>query len=309
MAPQTQRRGWEAGRGGDDRAIAALAREQHGVVSRRQLLAAGVGPSAIKNRLRKGRIHRIHRGVYAIGHDRIDIRGRWHAAVLACGEGAVLSHQSAAALWGLVRPYGPVHVTARYGWASRRHIQLHESHLRPTERTTKDGIPVTSVARTLFDLAEAADCRRLERTWEEADRLGLLELRAVERVCELSYGRRGIKPIRRLLAEARAPSITRSALEERFAEFCRQHRLPPPATNVTLLDREVDAYWSGPRLVVELDGFAYHRHRAAFERDRARDAALQATGYRVIRLTHRRLQAEPEAIAAELRKLLEVPAP
>jgi very-short-patch-repair endonuclease len=174
------------------------------------------------------------------------------------------------------------------------------------ERQTKDGIPVTSVAQTLFDLAEVVDFERLRRAWEEADRLGLLELPAVERVCSLGYGRRSLRPIRYLLAEAGAPDITRSALEERFTKFCRRHLsdLPAPVTNVLVFDKEVDAFWPAQRLIVELDGFAYHRHRAAFERDRARDAALLTAGYRVIRLTHRRLQSEPDVVAGELRKLL-----
>ena len=154
-------------------------------------------------------------------------------------------------------------------------------------------IPVTTVARTLFDLAEVVDEGRLDRAWEEADSLSLLRLREVEAVCERGCGRRALKPIGRLLAEAHAPVRTRSPLEDRFAAFCRDHRLPPPATNVEILGYEVDALWPKERLIVELDGFAFHHHRGAFERDRARDAALQAAGYRSIRLTDRRLKREP----------------
>jgi very-short-patch-repair endonuclease len=156
----------------------------------------------------------------------------------------------------------------------------------------------------LFDLAEAVDERRLERAWEEADRLNLLRLAEVERVCERGSGRRSLRPVRRLLAEARAPTQTHSALEERFVAFCREHGIPPPATNVQVLGHEVDALWPKERLIAELDGFAFHRQRAAFERDRARDAALQAAGYCVIRLTHRRLEEEVDAVVAELRRLL-----
>ena len=162
------------------------------------------------------------------------------------------------------------------------------------------------MAHTLFDLAEVVDRRQLQRAWEEADRLGLLRLQAVEGVCERGYGRRALRPIRPLLAEARAATVTRSPLEDRFAEFCREHLadLPAPQTNVSILDHEVDAYWPSQRLVVELDGFAYHGHRAAFERDRERDATMQAAGYRVIRLTHRQLETEAPRIATQLRKLL-----
>ncbi|HEX3174547.1 MAG TPA: DUF559 domain-containing protein [Solirubrobacterales bacterium] len=171
------------------------------------------------------------------------------------------------------------------------------------------GVPVTTVARTLFDLAEVVDFAQLRRAWEEADRLGLLQLKAVERVCERGYGRHALRPIRPLLADARAPDVTRSPLEDRFAEFCRSNLadLPAPLTNVSILDREVDAYWPSHRLIVEMDSWEFHSHRAAFERDRARDAAMQAAGYRVVRLTHRRLRDEPETVAEELRRLLIAP--
>jgi very-short-patch-repair endonuclease len=163
---------------------------------------------------------------------------------------------------------------------------------------------VTTVARTLFDYAEVADFQRLEHAWEEADRLRLLRLHAVEEVCERGYGRRALRPIRRLLGEARAPDEKRSPLENRFAAFCRKHRLPPPVTNVLVLDHEADAFWPAARLVIEMDSWEFHGHRAAFERDRARDAALQAADYRVLRLTHRRLENDGAAIATQIRQLL-----
>ena len=168
----------------------------------------------------------------------------------------------------------------------------------------KDAIPVTSVARTLLDLADVVDESGLTRAFEEADRLGLLKMKAVEQVCERGAGRRGMAVCRRLTAAAKAPATTRSPLENRFATFCHEQGLPPPATNVLVLGHEVDALWPKHRLVVELDGFGFHRHRAAFERDRARDAALQAAGYRVIRLTDRRLKDEGTTVAGELRRLL-----
>jgi very-short-patch-repair endonuclease len=258
--------------------------------------------------LRSGRLHRLHREAFAVGHGHVSQQGKWLAAVLACGEGALLSHRSAAALWGLARRRGTaIDVTGRRGrqfLPGRPRIKLHRGQVHDGEGTEHARIPVTTVARTLFDLAEVVDPGLLRRAWEEADRLGLLEVRDVERVCERGYGRRALKPIRRLLAEARALEITRSALEDRFAAFCHHHRLPPPSFNVLVLGHEVDALWPKDRLVVELDGFAYHHHRAAFERDRARDAAMQAAGYRVIRLTHRRLEQEPEAVARVLRALL-----
>jgi hypothetical protein len=163
---------------------------------------------------------------------------------------------------------------------------------------------VTTPARTLLDLAEVVDEWRLERAFEEADRLRLLKAGALEEVCARSHGRRALRPIRRLIDAAREPLLTRSPLEERFVDFCRRQRLPPPVTNASILGFEVDVLWPAERLIVELDGFAFHHHRAAFERDRARDARLQAAGYRVIRLTHRRLESEPASVATEIRRLL-----
>lgn len=282
-----------------------LATRQYGVVSRRQLLAMGLGPGAIDSRLRSGRLHTVHRGVYAVGHTSMSRRGIWFAAVLACGEGALLSHQSAAALWRLIDPpSAPTDVTSAHGRPGRRGIRLHRAAVHPLERTIRYGIPVTSVARTLLDMAEpASQRRRLRRAYEEADRLGLLHKSALEQACQRGEGRRGVAAVRRLSAEERG-GATRSSLEDRFVTLCRRHQLPAPAINAPLLGFEVDALWAEQRLVAELDGFAYHRHRAAFERDRARDATLQAAGYRVVRFTHRRLEREPDAVAGELRSLL-----
>jgi very-short-patch-repair endonuclease len=287
-----------------DHLLAELATGQHGVITRQQLLALGLGRGAIDGRVQSGRLHCIHRGVYALGHKQLSQRGHWLAAVLACGDSALLSHRSAAGLWGLMPSRAsPVDVTAKPGRRGRAGIISHEGRVHAGERATRDGIPVTSVPRTLFDLAEVTDEAHLRRTFEEADRLNLLRMAALERICERGRGRRALRPIRRLMAQART-GATRSSLEDRFVAFCREHRLPAPVINAPLLGFEVDALWPRERLVVELDGFAFHHHRAAFERDRARDAILQAAGYRVIRLTHRRLVQEGSAVAEELRRLL-----
>jgi len=288
-----------------ERLLAALATRQHGVVGRRQLLDLGLGRGAIDSRVGSGRLHVVHRGVYVVGRTRIGQRGRWIAGVLAYGEGAVLSHRSAAALWGLIRDRGRIaDVTAAAGRRGRRGIRLHRSRLHAGERATHDGIPVTCVARTLLDLAGTMDEDRFERVFEEADRLGLLEMQALDLVCKRAVTRRGVALCRRLMDRARMPRKARSPLEERFARFCEKRSLPSPALNVEVLGREVDALWPRQQLIVELDGFAYHRHRAAFERDRARDAALQTAGYRVVRLTHRRMKQEADAVEAELRRCL-----
>lgn len=226
------------------------------------------------------------------------------AAVLACGEGALLSHRSAATLWGLMgHARIAVEVTSATG-RRRSGIVVHEAGITKEDRAKVLAIPVTSVARTLFDLAEVVDEKQLERAFEEADRLRILRLQEIEAVCVRGHGRRALRPIRRLIDRVRMPEDTQSPLEDRVLELCREYRLPLPLTGATVLDREVDAFWPGERLMVEADSWKFHGHREAFERDRARDAAMQADGYRVIRLTHRRLEREPEVVARELRSLL-----
>lgn len=288
--------------------LGRLATRQHGVVGRRQLLELGFGPDVIKPWLRAGRLHRLHREAYAVGHLRLNQQGRWLAAVLACGEGSLLSHRSAAALWGLARPREVrIDVTAARGRQyrpGRLGLRLHRGRLFDEDRYERAGIPVTTVARTLFDLAEVVDVRQLEHAWEEADRLKLLRLGDVEGVCERGYGRRALRPIRRLLTEARAVTRTRSPLEDRFQRFCRFYDLPPHHTNVDVLGSEVDVLWPAACLIVELDGWEFHRHRTAFQRDRARDSRLLVAGYRTVRVTHHRLDREPDQLATELHQLL-----
>jgi very-short-patch-repair endonuclease len=291
-----------------ERELAEVATGQHGVVGHWQLLSLGFGVQWIERRIWEARLHPVHRNVYAVGHRRISQRGRWWAAVLAYGPEALLSHRSAAALWGLARPRaGAIDVTApagRQGIHRRRGIWIHRCQLDPEDCTVKDRIPVTGVARTLFDLAEVVDYGQLHGATEEADRQKMLRLRELERICERGRGRRALRPIRRLLAELAAPTEGRSPLENRFHAFCRRYRLPEPVRNVHVLDHEVDALWPAAKLVVELDSWEHHGHRAAFERDRARDPKLLLAGYRTVRITHRRLDSEPEELAAQIRQLL-----
>ncbi len=304
MTPATQTRPVGRER---ERRLAELATRQHGVVGLRQLRRLGFGEGAITDRIDAARLAALHREVFTVGHRRVDRRGRWWAGLLAYGDGTVLSHRSAAALWGFARERSTVEVTAprgRQGIHRRTGLWIHRCRLGPEDRAVHTGIPVTTVARTLFDLAEVLDFQRLQRAWEEADRLNLLQLRAVAEVCERGHGRRALRPIRRLLASAHASTRTRSPLEDRFLRFCRRHRLPPPATNVTVLGHEVDAAWPAAGLVVELDSWEFHAHRAAFERDRARDTRLLLAGYRTIRVTHRRLTEEAQELATQLRQLL-----
>jgi hypothetical protein len=296
---------------GREGALAELATRQYGVASHGQLLELGFCVRWIERRLEEGRLCAIHRNVYAVGHSRISQRGRWWAAVLAYGPDALLSHRTAGVLWGIQRlRSGPVHVTAgcgRQGIRRREGIWIHRCKLAPEDRTIRDGLPVTTVARTLFDFAEITPFETLKRAAEEADRLKRLRLRELEAVCERGRGRRALKPVRRLLAELGAPIEGRSPLEIRFAEFLREHGIPTPVQNVHVLDHEVDALWPAAKLVVELDSWEHHGHRASFERDRARDLKLMLAGYRTIRITHRRLDREGGEIARQIRALLAQP--
>jgi len=231
------------------------------------------------------------------------------AAVLACGPGAVLSHRDAAALWGLRQTSRTkVDVIAARSVGSRPGIDVHRVRsLHPEDCTIHDGIPVTTVARTLLDLAEVVRPRETERAFDEAERLRLLDLVALEVTCGRAHGRHGLKVLRPLLDDRR-PSLvdTRSPLERRFLPFCRGHGVPLPVVNVAIGEFTVDALWSKHRLIVELDSYEFHgKTRAAFERDHARDAALLLAGYRVVRVTWRRLEREPERVAGELRALLD----
>jgi hypothetical protein len=230
------------------------------------------------------------------------------AAVLACGPSAVLSHRDAAALWAIRQcRRTKVDVTAARSARPRPGIDVHRvRRLHPDDVTVHDGLPVTTVARTLLDLAEVVRPREIERAFDEAERLRLLDLVALEAVCGRAHGRHGLKVLRPLLDDRR-PSLvdTRSPLERRFLPFCHEHGVPLPAVNVAIGEFTVDALWSKQRLIVELDSYEFHgKTRAAFERDRARDAALLLAGYRVVRVTWRRLERKPEQVAGELRALL-----
>jgi very-short-patch-repair endonuclease len=245
--------------------------------------------------------------VYAVGHAAVTAEGRELAAVLACGPGATLSHWNAAARWGLLRPTrGPVHVTVAAECRHRVGIRVHlVEQLHPSERTLRDAIPVTSVPRTLLDVAAVATPKALARAVNQADRLGWLNRGAIERLCLRNRGRRGVKRLRAAL-EAAHPSTgrTRSDLEADFLVLCRDSGLPSPAVNTTVEGYEVDMHWPGTRLIVEIDGFEYHRTRASFERDRRRDAELKLRGYQVLRVTDAWLAGDPAGVATTVRMLL-----
>jgi very-short-patch-repair endonuclease len=285
--------------------LAAVAQRQYGLVTRRQLEELGLGSSAISERVRSGRLHRVTRGVYSVGHVILTREGHWLAAVLTCGPGAVLSHASAAALWEIrptASPMVDVTVSSRAGLKRRRRIRVHRSgRLAAADVTVLKGIPVTTVARTLLDIADTLSTQPLRRVIHEAEYRELLDMTALAATVERNPGRKGAK----VISLAKGPlELTRYELEKRFLAFCRRHHLPSPAVNAIVHGFEVDFLWKKERLIVETDGLAAHRTRQAMERDRTRDRRLLRAGYRTIRLTSRALSDDADAVLADLRALL-----
>jgi very-short-patch-repair endonuclease len=296
-----------------DSRIAELADAQYGVVARRQLLALGVGEEAVEVRLRTGRLHRLHRGVYSVGHRVVPREGRWLAAVLFVGPGAVLSHRSAAALWGIRGHYsGAIEVTAQSKSRSRGVIRRHFAALSGDEVTVERGIPVTTVPRTLFDMAMVLRIDAVEQSLRQSERLRLYDSLSLEDLLRRYPRRQGSRVVRECLRRRRElpPGMTREELEARFRAFLELSGLPRPRFNAWLSlgshRYQVDCLWPRARLIVELDGFATHGTRMAFEGDRDRDRRLSAAGYRSTRVTWRQLLDIPEEIAADLRVLLDL---
>jgi very-short-patch-repair endonuclease/predicted transcriptional regulator of viral defense system len=285
-----------------DRALARFAERQHGHVTRAQALGAGVGAGAFDGRVKRGYLLREHRGVYRVGHRAPLDFDREMGAVLAAGTRAVAGHLSAAYLWALAsRPEGDVHVTGS-GRHSRRGIRLHRSPLTRADVTRVHDVPVTRPARTLLDMAHRSPALALERAVADAFRRRLVSRRELE--IELARRRPGSAAIRAVLALERGPALTRSEAERRLLALIRAAGLPAPEHNVRILGSEVDMAWREERLVVEVDGFRFHSARDAFERDRLRDARLVAAGFRVLRVTWRRLTAAPYAVVADLAQAL-----
>jgi very-short-patch-repair endonuclease len=285
--------------------VMALADRRHGIVTRRQLHALDLSDTAIRGWIRRGVLHRVHRGVYSVGPGALAVEGRMLAAVLACGPGAALSHRSAAALWGLRQTdQRRIDVTAVVDAGRRdRAITFHRTRTLDADRTTHRGVPITTVARTLVDLAGVVPVAAVERALSQAEVLSLYDHTALDEVLERSNGRRGARALRAALG---VPIVfTRSELENRMLALCRRHRLPTPQVNAIVCGQEVDFYWPAARLIVETDGHKYHRTQRAFEDDRRRDADLTVAGHRVVRITYRRLVNESDAVAGTIRALLE----
>ena len=268
-----------------DRTVARIAARQHGVVSLAQLRRAGLGWEAIRHRLRRGLLHRVHRAVYAVGHPGLTDLARWKAATLACGDGAVLSHRSAADLWGMLEPAGgEAHVTVPVagGRAKRSAIRIHRRpDLDPAHTTSRENIPVTRPQRTLIDLRPLLEPGELRAAIRRAELLGLP-----------------------LDPTALVPDLAWSALELAFLRLCRRHRLPAPEVNARVGPYRVDFLWRRERLIVETDGRRFHRGAIATLDDAERDRRLARRGFEVLRVGYREVVDEPKRTAARVRERL-----
>jgi hypothetical protein len=288
--------------------LARLADRQYGVVSNRQLMSLGFSSSAISRASRSGRLHRIHHAVYAVGHRSLPPHGRCLAAVLACGDRALLSHTAAAWLWGLqTRCPTVVTVTSPSDNRSRTGIRVHQSQaLAPDDRTTTERIPVTALPRTLFDLAATSPHRDLTRAVDRAKRRGVLDLGAIDALLLRLFGAPGTKSLREAIDLYRKPVFDRARSELLFIDLIEKAGLPVPALN-TWVDRwEIDAYWERERFAVEVDGWETHGTRRAFEEDRLRTEEMKLAGIESVRITARRIEREPDQVGARLGRLLEL---
>jgi very-short-patch-repair endonuclease len=286
--------------------VAELAARQHGVVSVRQLHRLGHSDRAIAKAVGAGHLHRLHRGVYAVGYLHLSLHGRCLAAVLACGPNALLSHRSAAWLWGLIKaPSISIHVTGPVSRAPRPPVVLHHSRiLVAKDRALEEGIPVTALPRTLLDLAAVLPPEQLRRMLKRAEELNLFDLTPVEALLRRCGGHHGGTRLQRALELYRPPRFTRSDVERKFLELVEGADLPRPMTNFNEAGYELDVYWPDLRFAVELDVFETHGTRESFEADRLRQEDLKLAGIELTRVTGRRLEHEPEQVIDRVGRLL-----
>jgi hypothetical protein len=285
-----------------------LAKRQHGHVTRKQLLGLGVGRGAITSSLESGRYVAVHKGVYCVGPRRDDPVSRAAAAVLACGPGALLSHESAASLWGFFPRWSfPLHVTAR-AERERPGIVTHRCQLlHRSDHSLQRGVKVTSRARTVLDIAPGLPAKQLTRLVNDTRRNHHLGLDALNDVITRNPYHPGTKLLRPFVDDPANP--TASHLEDLFRAFVKKYRLPVPIINFNLRRKQPDAYFPDHNLIVELDGWEFHKDRQAFETDRERDAENLRHGTATIRITEQRLTTDPDREAARLTEILDRLAP
>jgi very-short-patch-repair endonuclease len=280
--------------------VLALAARQHGVVTRAQLIDLGMSPEAIKHRVQRRRLHPVHRGVYAVGRPQLTRHGVLTAAVLSCGPGAALSHDAAGEVLGIrKRRTGPIEVTIPGAERRRAGISVHRRPLPDADVTHCHGIPVTSVVRTLLDLAQRLSRNELEAAVNEADKLDLIDPERLRAALDGRGRQRGVAALRALL-DRHTLTLMDSELERRFLPLARRAGLPAPLTQRHVNGFRVDFYWPDLGLVVETDGLRYHRTPAQQAMDRRRDQAHAAAGLTALRFTHGQIAWEPEQVAATL---------
>jgi predicted transcriptional regulator of viral defense system len=287
-----------------------MAKKQHGVVSIRQLEGPlGFSQRSVSRAVDAGRLHRIYRGVYAVGHTELSQRGECLAAVLAVGPGALLSYYSAGWLWGLwsgsPAPFEVTSCVPRHHRPPRGVVRHRARNLEEEDRAMVGGIPVTSVARTLLDLAWILRSDQIARVLSRAEELKLLDLEAINAVIERNRGHHGAKRLRYALDIYKPAVFSRSEFERRFVAYLVDSGLPQPATGWNELGHEVDVYWPELRFGVELDTWATHGTRDAFERDHDRDLDFAVAEVETIRVSERQFRREPDAIATKVARLLE----
>jgi very-short-patch-repair endonuclease len=285
-----------------DPTIDQLARRHENVITRAQVLSLGAGPRLIARRLENGRWQRLHNGIYLVGPAPPTPRARARAALLACGEGAVLSHRTAAEMWGMLPPGDELHVTVPgRNPGQREGVRVHRvAELPAREVAVRDRLPLTSPARTICDIAGVESVRDTEDALTEARVRRLVTDRQLLSVIERAPTRRGSAVIRALLSAESEAGYTRSRAERRMQKLLRAAELPQPRVNQALLGYLVDFLWAEQKLIVEVDGYESHGHRAKFESDRRRDQRLMAGGYRVIRVTWRQLRDAPLPVIASM---------
>jgi len=281
-----------------------LAGRQHGVIARRQLLALGFNAREIEHRVARGRLRPVMRGVYAVGWPRLTPKGRWMAGVLACGEGAVLSHRSAAALWGIGTELGgEIDISVcRRARLRRPGISVRSrSGLDPDDTTHRDGIPVTGIVRTLVDMAAELSPRAVERAANEADKLNLIDPGGLRSALDDYEGEPGVRRLRTIL-DARTFRLSDSDLEIIFRPIAEGAGLPLPLTKQMVNGFEVDFYWPELGLVIETDGLRYHRTPSAQARDARRDRTHTLAGMTPLRFTHHEVKYEAEKVGRALKR-------
>lgn len=293
---------------GRTQALAALAARQWGVVSTRQLGGLGFSKKLVAEEAKRGRLQRLHRGVYAVGHDRLTWHGRCMAAVLGAepldDPPALASHWAAAYIWGLVLREPTIHVTVDTRRRAKRPFTVHFARLAPEDRAIHDGMPVTALPRTLLDQA-AARPTRIGHYLKRSEELGLFDLFALDDLLARVGGHPGRGHLQSALDIYRPdPELTRSGIERLFRDLVREAGLPRPAMNFNVAGFELDAYWPELRFCVELDVFETHGTRASFETDRRRQEELKLIGVEMVRFTGPRLRREPNAIGERLATLL-----